>query len=40
MAQEVGQTSSMFLVHPTISNEQMAWVCTELDTVLQSVSQQ
>jgi len=40
IAQELGQTSLMFLVHPTISDEQMAWVCTELDTVLQNVSQQ
>jgi len=37
VAQELGQTSLMFLVHPTISDEQMAWVCVELDAVLQNV---
>jgi len=35
IAQELGKTSLMFLVHPTITDEQMERVCEELDKLLQ-----
>jgi len=38
VAHELGATSLMFLVHPTITEEQIRWVCRELDVVLKNVS--
>ncbi|KZZ60968.1 hypothetical protein A3762_14940 [Oleiphilus sp. HI0125] len=37
VAKELGETSLMFLVHPTISEEQLSDVCEELEGVLSSV---
>ncbi|MCH2159794.1 MAG: DegT/DnrJ/EryC1/StrS aminotransferase family protein [Oleiphilaceae bacterium] len=37
VAKELGETSLMFLVHPTISEEQIKDVCGALETVLSSI---
>jgi len=37
IAQELGQTSLMFLVHPTIIDEQMEFVCVTLDKYLKKI---
>ncbi|VVE81589.1 DegT/DnrJ/EryC1/StrS family aminotransferase [Pandoraea sputorum] len=34
VARELGDTSLMFLVHPTLTDEEMAFVCRELEEVL------
>lgn len=38
VARELGETSLMFLVHPTLTDEEMAFVCRELDEVLTAAS--
>lgn len=38
VAQELGETSLMFLVHPTITDEEIAFVCRELNEVLTAAS--
>lgn len=38
VARELGETSLMFMVHPTITEEQMEWVCLELDKVLEKAN--
>ncbi|WP_449414138.1 DegT/DnrJ/EryC1/StrS family aminotransferase [Pandoraea soli] len=38
VARELGDTSLMFLVHPTLTDEEMAFVCAELDGVLTAAS--
>lgn len=38
VAKELGETSLMFMVHPTITEEQMDWVCSEVYSVLQKAS--
>ena len=34
IAKDLGETSLMFQVHPTITNEQMDWVCDQVQNVL------
>jgi len=40
VAQDLGQTSLMFLVHPTITDKQMGWMCGELDKLFQKICRQ